>query len=118
MHYQTAKGWLEEPTARAKVAARKAKAAQDEADADAQEKSANLALVSGSQVVHVPVRLHGGDRRRAATRSRRSRSVRPRSSPPSGPSKMRHGFWCKEVISRTGQRCWVTEEELKQFSNM
>ena len=85
--------------------------------ADAQEQQANLALVSGSkwytyQYDYMEEIDAEGDpiKKISLGPTKEFTTI--------GPSKMRNDFWCKEVVSRTGQRCWVTEEELKQFSNM
>ena len=120
LHYQTAKGWLEDPTARAKIAA-KAKAAQDKAEADTREKSANLALVATAKKWYVWTEgksigtiLAARRRRRAEPAARRQQGVRPRPA--------RRGSSASTTPRRSspgnGGRGWVSEMELKSFSNM
>jgi hypothetical protein len=112
LHYQKATGWLVDPG----IATRK-QAVKAQADQDSKAAQANLALVSGAK-------WYTYDYASMAECDESGDEVKKIDLGPTkefavvGQSKMVHGFWCKDVIARTGQRCWVTELELKQFSNM
>jgi hypothetical protein len=105
IHYKSAKVMLEDPALRAKV------------DSDKKAATANLAAVSG-KTWHVCDNATLGTLDRDGDEGPDLRLDSSREFAATGQRKTIAGIHCQEVVTRTGDRGWVTEVELKSFTSM
>jgi hypothetical protein len=106
MHYQAAKGWLEDPSIRqAKLQA-------------AQSASANLARVAKATWFVCQNAAFGTMNPTNEEEGPELKLSATKEFAPVGQARRIGGMYCREVITRDGLSGWVTEFELQHFTNM